>query len=147
MKWLETITRSGLQSSLEQSAQTVTQYLCEKEKKMKKHIGLTALAVLTAFTIGSAPGLAQAKDFGGPVEEGGIIISGTVEKGNPGGYELQTSRGTIRLTGVNASKWVGQQVEVWGDLSKDPTTERETIAVDRLNPQGGQVEPKVAEHK
>jgi hypothetical protein len=114
---------------------------------MKKHIGLTALAVLTAFTIGSAPGLAQAKDFGGPVEEGGIIISGTVEKGNPGGYELQTSRGTIRLTGVNASKWVGQQVEVWGDLSKDPTTDRETIAVDRLNPQGGQVEPKVAEHK
>jgi hypothetical protein len=146
MKWLETINRSGSTGSLEQSPQTVTEYLCEKEKKMKKHIGLTALAVLTAFTIGFAPGLAQAKDFGGPVEEGGIIISGTVEKSNPG-YVLVTSRGTIRLTGVNASKWVGQKVEVWGDLSKDPTTDRETIAVDRLSSQGGQVEPKVAGHK
>ena len=43
MKWLETINRSGSTGSLEQSPQTVTEYLCEKEKKMKKHIGLTAL--------------------------------------------------------------------------------------------------------
>jgi hypothetical protein len=113
---------------------------------MKKHIGLTALAVLTAFTIGFAPGLAQARDFGSPVYEGGIIISGTVEKSNPS-YVLVTSRGTLRLTGVNASKWVGQKVEVWGELSRDVGTGRETIDVDRLSPEGGQVEPKVAEHK
>jgi len=32
MRWLETITCSGLKGSLEQSQQTVTQYVCEKEK-------------------------------------------------------------------------------------------------------------------
>ena len=101
---------------------------------MKKHIGLTAVAVLTAFTIGLAPGLAQAGINFSPTYMGGIIISGTVEKSNPG-YVLKTSRGALRLTGVNASKWDGQKVEVWGELTRDETTLVETINVDRLTPQ------------
>ena len=113
---------------------------------MKKQIGLAVLAVFTALTIGFAPALAQASQAMGPTYLGQVNIPGTVERSYPG-YVLKSSEGTFRLAGVNASKWVGQKVEVWGDLSKDPTTDRETIAVDRLNPQGGQVEPKVAEHK
>ena len=100
---------------------------------MKKHIGLMALAVLTVFTIGFAPGLAHAGINFSPTYEGGIIISGTVEKSNPG-YVLKTSRGTLRLTGVDASKWVGQKVEAWGELTRDETTLVETINVDRLTP-------------
>ena len=101
---------------------------------MKKHIGLTAVAVLTAFTIGLAPGLAQAGIAFSPTYEGAPKIVGTVEEGNPG-YVLKSSKGTFRLTGVNASKWVGQNVEVWGELTRDETTLVETINVDRLTPQ------------
>ena len=101
---------------------------------MKKHIGLTAVAVLTAFTIGLAPGLAQAGLGFSPTYLGSPKIVGTVEEGYPG-YVLKSSKGTFRLTGVNASKWVGQKVEVWGELSRDETTLVETINVHRLTPQ------------
>lgn len=99
---------------------------------MKKHSGLMALAVLIALTIGFAPGLARASINFSPTYEGGIVISGTVEKGYPG-YVLKTSRGTLRLAGADASKWVGKNVKVWGELDRDETTLVETLIVDRIN--------------
>jgi hypothetical protein len=92
-----------------------------------------ALAVLIAFTIGFAPGLAQAGIAFSPTYLGSPKIVGTVEEGNPG-YVLKSSKGTFRLTGANASKWVGQKVEVWGELSRDETTMVETINVDKFTP-------------
>jgi len=100
---------------------------------MKKHIGLMALAVLTVFTIGFAPGLAQAGINFSPIYEGHFQISGTVEESYPG-YVLKSSMGTFRLTGADASKWVGQKVNAFGELGKDPFTDRETITVDRFSP-------------
>ena len=100
---------------------------------MKKHIGLMALAVLTAFTIGFAPGLAQAGIGLSPNYAGQVKIPGTVEKGYPG-YVLKSSMGTFRLAGADASKWVGQKVNAWGELGKDPFTYVETITVDRFSP-------------
>jgi len=99
---------------------------------MKKQIGLTALAVVLAFTIGFAPGLARACINFSPCYEGGIVISGTVEKGN-NGYVLETSRGALRLVGVDGSKWVGKNVKVWGELDKDTSTDVEILTVDRIN--------------
>ena len=101
---------------------------------MKKHIGLMALAVLTAFTIGFAPALAQAGIGLSPTYEGQVKIPGTVEKANPG-YVLKSSQGTFRLTGADASKWVGQEVKAWGELTRDETTNVETINVDKFSPQ------------
>ncbi len=100
---------------------------------MKKHIGLMALAVLTALTIGFAPGLALAGIGLSPTYEGQKTISGTVEKGYPG-YVLKSSMGTFRLTGADASKWVGQEVKAWGELTKEPFTNVETINVDKFSP-------------
>jgi hypothetical protein len=101
---------------------------------MKKHIGLMALAALTAFTIGFGPGLAQAAISFSPTYEGQVKIPGTVEKGNPS-YVLKTSMGTFRLTGADASKWVGQEVKAWRELTRDETTLIETINVDKFSPQ------------
>jgi hypothetical protein len=106
--------------------------LREKEKKMKKHIGLVALAVLTAFTMGFAPGLAQAGPSLYPIQEGLVKIPGTVEMG-PSGYVLKSSQGTFRLAGADASKLVGQKVKAWGELTKEPGTDRETINVDQFD--------------
>jgi hypothetical protein len=91
---------------------------------MKKHIGLIALVVLTAFTIGWHPV---------PIQLNIVKIPGTVEKAYPG-YVLKSSMGTFRLTGADASKWVGQKVNAFGELGKDPFTDRETITVDRFSP-------------
>ena len=99
---------------------------------MKRHIGLMALAVLTAFTIGFAPGLAQAAINFSPIYEGQVKIPGTVERG-PGGYVLKSSEGTFRLSGADASKLVGQKVKAWGELNRDETTDVETITVDRFD--------------
>jgi len=68
-----------------------------------------ALAVLTAFTIGFAPGLAQAGINFSPIYEGHFQISGTVQESYPG-YVLKSSKGTFHLAGADASKWVGQKV-------------------------------------
>jgi len=99
---------------------------------MKKHIGLMALAVLTVFTIGFAPGLAQAGINFSPIYEGHFQISGTVEESYPG-YVLKSSMGTFRLTGADASKWVGQKVKAWGELNRDETTDVETLSVERFD--------------
>jgi len=99
---------------------------------MTKHIGLMALAVLIAITIGLAPGLAQAAINFSPTYEGQVKIPGTVEKSNPG-YVLKSSMGTFRLTGADASKWLGQEVKAWGELTRDETTLIETINVDRFD--------------
>jgi len=93
-----------------------------------------ALAVLIAFTIGFAPGLAQATQSWTPIYENIVKIPGTVEKANPG-YVLKSSQGTFRLTGADASKWVGQEVKAWGELTRDETTNVETINVDKFSPQ------------
>ena len=99
---------------------------------MKKHIGLMALAVLTAFTIGFAPGLAQATQSWTPIYENIVNIPGTVEMG-PSGYVLKSSQGTFRLAGADASKLVGQKVKAWGELTKDPGTDVETINVHQFD--------------
>jgi hypothetical protein len=100
---------------------------------MKKQIGLVALACLVAFTIGFAPGLAQATQSWTPIYEGIVNIPGTVEMSYPG-YVLKSSQGTFRLTGADASKLVGQKVKAWGELTKDPGTDAETINVDQFVP-------------
>ena len=99
---------------------------------MKKHIGLMALAVLTAFTIGFAPALARACINFSPCYEGQVKIPGTVVESYPG-YVLKSSEGTFRLTGADASKWVGQKVKAWGELDKDTSTDVETLIVDRFD--------------
>jgi hypothetical protein len=99
---------------------------------MKKHIGVMALAVLTAFTIGFAPALARAGINFSPVYEGQVKIPGTVVESYPG-YVLKSSEGTFRLTGADASKWAGQKVKAWGELTRDETTDIETIDVDRFD--------------
>jgi hypothetical protein len=99
---------------------------------MKKHIVVMALAVLTAFTIGVAPGLARACINLSPCYEGQHTISGTVERGYPG-YVLKSSMGTIRLIGADASKWVGQEVNARGELNKDTSNGVEILTVDRFD--------------
>jgi hypothetical protein len=103
---------------------------------MKKQIGLVVLAVLTAFTIGFAPGLAQATQGWTPIYEGTFNIPGTVEMSH-GGYVLKSSEGTFRLTGENPSKLVGEKVKAWGELSRDPGTDMETINVYQFVPMHG----------
>jgi hypothetical protein len=92
-----------------------------------------ALAVLTAFTIGFAPGLARAGINFTPKYEGMVNIPGTVERSYPG-YVLKSSEGTFRLAGADASKWVGQKVKAFGELSQDEGTDAETITVDQFAP-------------
>jgi hypothetical protein len=109
--------------------------LREKEKKMKKQVGLTALAVLTAFAIGFAPGLARA-DAGNVRYEGMLNIPGTVESTHSG-YVLKTADGTFRLAGADASQasnLVGQKVKAWGELYKDDGTNVETFNVYQFVP-------------
>jgi hypothetical protein len=108
-------------------------WLCEneKEKKMKKQIGIVALAVLAAFTIGFAPGLARAdgvRQGTGWIYEGYLDIPGTVEMSRSG-YVLKSPDGTFRLTGADASKLVGQNVKAWGSLSRNEGTDVETLNV------------------
>jgi hypothetical protein len=99
---------------------------------MKKKIGVAALAVLTALTIGFAPGLARAERPGSSmISEGMLNIPGTVEMSH-GGYLLQTSIGTFRLTGADAAPLVGQKVKAWGELSRNESTDVETLHVDQF---------------
>ncbi len=102
---------------------------------MKKQIGLAALAVLTAFAIGFAPGLARAD--AGDVRYGGMLkISGTVERTHSG-YGLKTADGIFRLAGADASKaskLVGQKVKAWGELYKNDATNVETFNVYQFVP-------------
>jgi len=103
---------------------------------MKKQIGLAVLAVFTALTIGFAPALAQASQAMGPTYLGQVNIPGTVERSYPG-YVLKSSEGTFRLAGVNASKWVGQKVKAFGQLTQNEGTDVETITVDQFVPMHG----------
>jgi len=100
---------------------------------MKKHIGLMALALFTAFTIGFAPGLAKAGINFSPVYEGQVKIPGTVVESYPG-YVLKSSEGTFRLAGADPSKLVGKKVKAWGELNRDETTDVETLTVDQFDP-------------
>ena len=99
---------------------------------MKKYIGVMALAVLTAFTIGFAPALARAGINFSPIYEGQVKIPGTVERSYPG-YVLKSSDGTFRLIGADPSKLVGQKVKAWGELTRDETTDVETLNVDQFD--------------
>jgi hypothetical protein len=100
---------------------------------MKNLIGVKALAVLTAFTIGFAPGLARACINFSPCYEDQVKIPGTVERRYPG-YVFKSSEGTFRLSGADPSKWVGKKVKAWGELDKDTSTDVETLNVDHFDP-------------
>jgi hypothetical protein len=104
---------------------------------MKKQIGLAALAVLAAFAIGFAPGLARAGSDAGNVRyEGMLNIPGTVESTHSG-YVLKTADGTFRLARADASKaskLVGQKVRAWGELYKNDPTAAETFDVYQFTP-------------
>jgi predicted small secreted protein len=108
--------------------------LREKEKEMKKQIGIVALAVLTAFTIGFAPALAVASQGNTPVYEGTHNFPGIVEMSN-GHYILKSPEGTFRLTGKNASSLVGKDVKAWGVLTRN-SADVETLNVWQFEPIG-----------
>jgi predicted small secreted protein len=108
--------------------------LREKEKEMKKQIGIVALAVLTAFTIGFAPALAMATQGNTPVYEGTHNFPGIVEMSN-GHYILKSPEGTFRLTGKNASSLVGKDVKAWGVLTRN-SMDVETLHVWQFEPIG-----------
>ncbi|HYA02467.1 MAG TPA: hypothetical protein VEI04_05060 [Syntrophobacteria bacterium] len=102
---------------------------------MKKQVGLAALAVLAAFAIGFAPGLARADSK--EVSYAGMLnIRGTVES-TQSGYALKTADGTFRLAGADASKaseLVGRKVKAWGELYKDNATDLTTLDVYHFAP-------------
>jgi hypothetical protein len=103
---------------------------------MKKQIGVLALAVLAAFAIGFAPGLARAdgeRQSTGWEYEGIYNIPGTVEMSHSG-YVLKSSEGTFRLKGADASKLVGKKVKAFGELSNNEGTDVETLNVYQFVP-------------